>query len=317
MTTTIRAVAALIALGASGLLLVGCGATPAPAGNSPASGSFTSAAAATGADTGSATDGSDGGSDANAQYDPSSVRFENLMADCMKKAGFQYVPAPLPITPPVNSLGAKDPALVPYDQLKTFRSKYGFGGLYAQDVYPGDPNVVPKQLPDRVNPNNTIRSALSPAQQQAYDNAYDGGYIRKITAAGTKTGIKTGGCAASVSAQVYRPGHSAVTDDAAASAKATQAEQAFTTDPTVVSDAQSYGTCLRQKGYTVPSTKPGVIEDTVSSVVQQEHTNNPDPNKRQGLDNEIKKALDDLECGKAYEAAARPFVENLLQNGVG
>jgi hypothetical protein len=308
MTTTIRAVAALVALGTSGILLAGCGG--AQAGNGPAAASARSAAApSTSAD-------ATAGTDANAQYDPKSVQFENLMADCMKKAGFQYVPAPLPIGPPVNSLGAKDPALVPYDQLKAFRSKYGFGGLYAQDVYPNDPNVVPKDPPDRVNPNNAIRTALSPAQQEAYDDAYDGGYLRKIEAAGTKKGIKTGGCAASVSARVYPPGRGS-TIDLAASAKATQAEQAFTTDPTVVSDAQSYGTCLRQKGYTVPSTKPGVIEQTVSSIVEQEHTDNPDPDKRQGLDGEIKKALDDLECGRVYEVAAKPFVENLLQNGVG
>src|SRR5262249_55865193 len=148
-----------------------------------------------------------------------------------------------------NSIGAKDPALVPYDQLRTFRSKYGFGYLYAQDVYPNDPNIVPKNPPDRVNPNNAIRAALSPAQQEAYDNAYDGGAARKMQATGTKKGIKTGGCSASVANKVYPPNQSSAADDAAASARATQAEQAFTTDPTVVSDAQSYGTCLRQKGY--------------------------------------------------------------------
>ncbi|HEX4222757.1 MAG TPA: hypothetical protein VHZ97_10370 [Pseudonocardiaceae bacterium] len=305
MTTTIRAVVALAALGTCGVLLAGCGA--ASAGSSPAATtpSASSASPASSTDAGSA-----------GQYDPESVRFENGMGDCMKKAGFQYVPAPNPILPPITSIGAKDPALVPYDQLKTFRTKYGFGGMYAEDVYPNDPNIVPKDPPDRANPNNAIKAALSPAQQQAYDEAYDGGYIRRIEAAGTKTGIKMGGCVASVSAQVNPSGQDPTTD-AGASARASQAEQAFTTDPTVVSDAQAYGSCLRQKGYAVPSTKPGVIEHTVSSIADQAYTNNPNPNKRQGLDGEIKEALDDLDCGKAYEAAAKPFVANLLQNGVG
>jgi hypothetical protein len=308
MTTTMRAVAALFALGTCGVLLAGCGS--AQAGKSPAA-PATAAATSGAAPAGASTDPND-----NAQYDPQDVKRENLMADCMKKAGFQYVASPLPLLPPVNSIGAKDPALVPYDQLKAFRTKYGFGYLYAQDVYPNDPNIVPKNPPDRVNPNTAIKAALSPAQQTAYDNAYDGGWMSKVEAAGTKVGIKQGGCAASVEAQMSQS-DPAPTTDQSASDRAAQAEQAFTTNPAVVSDAQSYGTCLRQKGYAVSSTKPGVIEHTVSSIVEQEHANNPNPDKRQGLDDEIKKSLDDLECGKAYEAAAKPFVQSLLQNGVG
>jgi hypothetical protein len=302
MTTTIRAVAAVLGLGA---LLAGCGAAPST-GSSPA-GTSTSAAAATQA--GPDTNTPEGRAEAD------SIKFENLMADCMKAAGFQYVPHPQHYTQPAGNVAGKDPATVPYDVLKAYRQKYGYGYNYASDVYPNDPNVVQAYRPDQ-NPNNAIRDALDPARQQAYDQAYDGGSRKPLFSSDKKQDVKIGGCMAKINGQIgNNPVH--VTTNPTAQAAAAQAEQEFTTNPAVLNAAQAYGSCLQQHGYTVPSTKPGVIEHTVEQLVQQEHSEHPVADKKQGLAKEIQTSLDDLECGKAYEAAAKPFVEKLLQNGVG
>ncbi|MFC0547924.1 hypothetical protein [Kutzneria chonburiensis] len=298
MTTTIRAVAAVLGLGA---LLAGCGGAPS------AGPSTTGPSAAAPTQAGPDTNTPEGRAEAD------SIKFENLMADCMKAAGFQYVPHPQHYTRPAGNVAGKDPATVPYDVLKTYRQKYGYGSNYASDVYPNDPNVVQTYSPDQ-NPNNAIRAALDPARQLAYDQAYDGG-SREARQPGDKKDYKMGGCAAKITPQIGTNAN--VTTDPAAQAAGAQAEQEFTTNAAVLNAAQAYGSCLQQHGYSVPSTKPGVIERTLEQLVQQEHSDHPVADKKQGLAKEIQISLDDLECGKAYEVAAKPFVEKLLQNGVG
>jgi len=178
MTTTIRAVAALLGLGA---LLAGCGGGPSAA---PTGGASSSAAAPTQA--GPDTNTPEGRAEAD------SIKSENLMADCMKAAGFRYVPHPAHYTRPAGNIAGKDPATVPYDVLKTYRQKYGYGSNYATDVYPNDPNVVAPTDP-AANPNNAIRDALDPARKKAYDQAYDGGAREAYEASGYKTATPSGG----------------------------------------------------------------------------------------------------------------------------
>ncbi|EWM13264.1 hypothetical protein [Kutzneria sp. 744] len=306
MTTTIRA---LLAVGAAGVLLAGCGGAPSATSTTPAG---TSSSASTPTEAAPDTNTPEGKAEAW------SIKFENLMADCMKAAGFQYVPHPQHYSRPAGNVAGKDPALVPYDVLKPYRQKYGYGAYYAGDVFPNDPNVVKPAAGPESNPNNAIRAGLDPARQQAYDQAFDGGARQQLTTASKKTDIKTGGCSDKIRKQLGNIDDGpAVTTDPTAQAAAALAEQQFTTDATVLAAAQDYGNCLRQHGYTVPSTKPGVIEHTLEQTVEQEHTNSPAVDKKQALTKEIKISLDDLECGKAYEAAAKPFVEKLLQVGVG
>jgi hypothetical protein len=245
-----------------------------------------------------------------------SVKFENLMADCMKAAGFTYVPHPMQYTRPASNLAGQDPALVPYDQLKTYRAKYGFG-VYARDVYPNDPNVAVPGT-DNPNPNNAIRDGLDPARRQAYDLALDNGSRDKLSYEQAKKGVpkEPGGCVDKVTKQVG-PAEPAKTSDAAAEAAAQQATQAFQTDPQVLQAAQNYGSCLRNLGYTVPNTKPGFIEHTLEQVVSAQHENTAPGSAAQGLTQEIKTALDDLDCGKDYEVKAKPFVRRLLSAGQG
>jgi hypothetical protein len=302
--TTSKPLTMLAVLGAAGLLLAGCGGGTQVAGSAPAG---TSAAASPTPPTTSADTGS---------FDQQSVKYENLMADCMKAAGFDYKPHPLEIAPATSAVVGKNAALVPYDQLKTYRTKYGFGAFYAQDVYPNDPNVAPKEAPIRPDPNQQIRDALGSAQKHAYNLAYDGGWLEKITAGAPKTSTPQGGCTAKIAKEVYGEGVQ-TQEQQGRDQQFKAAEQQFETNSAVLSAAQAYGDCLRGHGYQVTSTKPGVIENTMGQAVQQEHTDHPNPDPRAGLTKEIKTALDDLDCGKAYEAAAKPFVEKLMQLGVG
>jgi hypothetical protein len=305
MTTTIRA---LLAVAAAGVLLAGCGGAPSATSNAPTG---ISSSAATPTEAAPDTNTPEGKAEAW------SIKFENLMADCMKAAGFQYVAHPQHYSRPAGNVAGKDPALVPYDVLRPYREKYGYGTYYAGDVFPNDPNVVNVAAGPESNPNNAIRAALDPARQKAYDQALDGGARSQLATSGKKTDVHEGGCTDKISKQLGDIDDTPATTNPTSQATAAQAEQDFVTSPTVLNAAQAYGSCLQQHGYSVPSTKPGVIERTLEQLVEQEHTDSPAVDKKQALAKEIKIALDDLECGKAYEAAAKPFVQKLLQVGVG
>lgn len=247
------------------------------------------------------------------RYLAESVKVEQLVADCMKAHGFTYVPHPMTSADLVapGNLAGHDPAIVPYDQLKAYRAKYGFG-IFARDVYPHDPNVAVR-TDSTPNPNTAIRAALPPGQQQAYDQALEGDVRSFNSGAGRKT-ARTGGCADQASRQVS--GDANTTTNPTQEAAGQAAEQSFQTDPDLLRAAQAYGSCLTRKGYHVTGTQPGAIEHTVEQAVQTLHDQGS-LSATAGLAKEITMSLDDLECGRDYEAKAKPFVENLLNAGEG
>jgi len=252
----------------------------------------------------------DGSQESKASAD--SVRFENLMADCMKAKGFTYVPRPLTFEKPSDNQLGKDPSLVPYDALKKFRSKYGFGH-FAADVYPHDRNVAPEPL--KPNPNTAIRDALDETGKKAYDEAFDGGYVAMKQGGSFDRAKHDASCSGKVSLEVYGPEKPA---DPAAAAKAAQVQQEYQNDPDLLQAAQGYANCLRGLGYEVGAVKPGVIDWAVEQAALNLYSAAQGANLQQGLDHEIKMALDDLECGKDYRVVAAPKVaEVLAEGGVG
>jgi hypothetical protein len=124
------------------------------------------------------------------------------------------------------------------------------------------------------------------------------------------------GCSGKASEQVYPP--STAKPDPAKQADYQKLLQQFQTDPDLVKAGQAYGSCLRQKGFQVASTKPGVIEMTVQQLILKERSDLPDKidmaKAQQGLQTEISKSLDDLDCGKDYEKLAQPFVQKMLSS---
>ncbi|MEO6089826.1 MAG: hypothetical protein ABIQ18_42630 [Umezawaea sp.] len=289
-----RKVLSVLAIGALGLVAA-CGTEPQP----------TTAAVVTAPAV--VQPPADGSPESKAEAD--SVTTENLIADCMKARGFTYVPRPLKFGRPVGNLSGMDPALVPHEDLKEYRARYGFGS-FARDVYPNDLNVsLPPPSP---NPNTAIRDGLDAATRDAYDQALDGGAreARDGGSPGSKTSADS--CSAKASEQVYGQEEPA---DPAKEAAAAQAQREFQTDPQLLEAAQGYATCLRGQGYEVPVVKPGAIERTVEQIATKLYDEASGANLQQGLDREIVMALEDLECGKAYEAVAKPKVEKVLAEG--
>lgn len=296
-----RATMGLLVAISAGVVLAGCGGpgTTTPAANTGGGGPASSAAAV---------------QEQLTKAEQDSVRYENIVADCMKAQGFQYVAHPAKYEDPDKdgNFGGRDPSLVPYETLKIYRQKYGFA-IFARDAFPQDPSVGNRPVPP--NPNKAIRDRLDPARQTAYDDALHGKGAAAMRAGGkVKMKEGEGGCSEKASREVYpvqehKP-------DPAKQAEYQRLLNQFHTDPQLVAASRAYGECLRRQGYQVESTKPGTIESSVQQKISAERQALGDKIDggvaQQGLQREIKAALDDLECGKDYLKLAKPFMEKLL-----
>jgi len=241
-------------------------------------------------------------------------REENLIAACMKKSGFTYIPYV-----PASMLNPPAPKPTDYASLKTFRSKYGFGNLYAPYVYPGDPNLA---QPTENDPNDAIVDGLDPNQQyNAYREALDGNWNDK---SGQLELI--GGCVAeAVKAvdpmawrrAVYR--HNNLSGkrldensrefkelcEASPACKNSDAD-----DARLKPLQNAYVACLKRNGY--PADEYDTDTAASDTLLARFDRLDTDPDvfttkidpaaARAELKNEIKVALEDLECGKDYIA---------------
>jgi hypothetical protein len=241
---------------------------------------------------------------------------ENLIAACMRKSGFTYVPHV-----PEEMLHPAAQRRTDYAALKTFRSKYGFGS-FAVVVYPGDPNVAPAAADD---PNAATADRLSGTQKAAYERALYGNDRSK--------GAMVGGCIGDAVKAVdpaawKRAEFQHKTIDRAAKANGGAVSSNDVDDTLCGADpgcAQlnsrkaelkplegPYAACLRGKGYAVEAV--GDITQAASATVSARFdklNTSTDPFKpqvdpaiaRTELKNEVKVALEDLECGKDYLVA--------------
>jgi hypothetical protein len=290
-------------------LLAGCGgeAAEVPGAGAPKADASADASSTTGA-----------ASDADANE----VKAQNMIADCMKGKGFRYIPHLANY-----GTGGDDAAkfagylsiLEPPEQVRTFRAKYGFG-VYSQAVYPNDPAIVVKQPDPNENPNKAVRAALDPAQQKAYDIALDG--VSGHPTIGGKLPPElqkaiADSCGGQASAK-YPTGAGRTKEQEEAAGR----EYAkFQNDPAVVAAARKWADCLKDKGYRVTTAKPGSIEQSMFNDASGKVT---DPGSvsaaaaKTGLANEIKAALDDLDCRTEYATIARTrFAATIRAGGVG
>ncbi|GAA2570612.1 hypothetical protein GCM10010435_51020 [Winogradskya consettensis] len=218
---------------------------------------------------------------------------EKEIADCMKAKGFQYeVPPPLTTNAPSADYSGTASLLKSDDELRDFRKKYGFG-IYAQLVWPDDPEVrEPTSAP---NPNDAIRSALDPTRQKAYDAALG---------SESKGGSDADGCA-TAAAKKYL----GTTDlDSAETREAKRAYEKYRTDAKVVRAARKYADCLTGKGYKVPSAEPGQVENGVYDSIVDPLQDGDDVTAAQAkneLPREVKAALADLDCRGDYAEITR------------
>ncbi|MEV5484488.1 MULTISPECIES: hypothetical protein [Streptomyces] len=217
---------------------------------------------------------------------------EDAVAACMRKQGFRYVPA----VPP-QSDETKTPST--YAEMKAYRKKYGFG-YFAAYVYPNDPHLDGASS-TYTDPNQAIVAKLTPGQKKAYDKALHGNESEKKGNGDPNSCNARGEKAAGIT----RP---PAGNDDQINALHERQRQEFNTDPQLVAAAQTYASCLRGKGYIVAGTNPSAVENTVEGPFAQKRVQMTDSFSRKlGADtarplmnNEIKAALDDLECGKKY-----------------
>ncbi|MEV6349899.1 hypothetical protein [Actinoplanes sp. NPDC051851] len=236
---------------------------------------------------------------------------ENLLADCMKKKGFQYVPRvdAVAFGSPTDRFAGRRSLLQTDDVVRPLRQKYGFG-IAAKDVYPDDPTVATPDSDPADNPNNAIRDGLDEAQRAAYDKAMGG-----------DTKDSDGGCVVQVYGSVF-----GTTDLNAEQASDKLAWRQFSTDEDVVAAARKYGDCLRGKGYQITSSAPGTVELFMMEQVRPmgaaavgEETATASGDPEAALADEIKKAVDDLDCRGGYADIVRtryPKIVDITQ-GVG
>jgi len=283
-------------------LLAGCGgkAADAPAAGTPKQDASTGA---------QSTDSS--ASDANS----AEVKAENMIADCMKAAGFQYVPHPVSYGDggQVAKYAGMLSVLEPADQVRTFRAKYGFGA-YSRLVFPNDPAVAVRDQDPSQNPNNAIRDALDPARQKAYDLALRG-VSGGLTAKDAANKSADQGCGGKAALKYYGTGPSKE-QQAAASREYAK----FENDPAVVAAAQKYADCLKNKGYRVSSAKPGWVEQSLFTTAMDKLGDTGKISAtaaKTGLTNEIKAALDDLDCRTDYATLARTKYAAAIRTGNG
>jgi hypothetical protein len=242
-------------------------------------------------------------------------KIENVIADCMKGNGFQYVPF---VAPPFQvSEETRQAFSGDYAALLKHRQKHGYG-VFAIHVYPkelGNPMVAPDETakPQVVNPNHKITQALSKAQHTAYQDAHQQCYVKAVKDVLGKDVASMRDHFEKAEAQVKR-----------------LAAEELDGDARLAGLAEATGSCLKAKGYSVASTKPtaiadrGVrrfedikrpmgelIPDDVAKGLQAKKGERYEPalsveQARPYLAKEVADALDDLECGKEFYAAYLP-----------
>ncbi|MFJ7078484.1 hypothetical protein [Streptomyces sp. NPDC098781] len=225
---------------------------------------------------------------------------QNALASCMKKAGFTYQPFVPPKSLVAKAIDGSDYALA-----KEYRQKYGFG-IFASVVYPGAPGTSSTDgKQESQDPNADYISKLTPAQQTAYHEALSG------ASGNGPMDMGQGGCKKKAWESVEGPLKPGQLVGATNPKDARADEQALNGDPQLVELAQSYASCLRGHGIKVTTTQPTGIGDTATRSVSAKLpatglTGMSKETALPQLTQEIKTALQDLECGKEFRAAYFP-----------
>ncbi|WP_345681171.1 hypothetical protein [Yinghuangia aomiensis] len=246
----------------------------------------------------------------------------NAVAECMKKAGFAYVPFVLTPTSANRDDNDRD-----YASARKIREKYGFGA-FAPDVYPNDPQAPGSKTAVAEDPNTAAFQALPQDRKDAWNAAMmgstDPAKMKQAMADG-------GGCLGAAQTKVYGDKGKSKADAEAASEAARRNRLNLNGDPELSRLAQGFASCLRGKGYPVETTAVTEIRNAERFVwmgkAAQLNQNRPQPadvdqparpqsgptldpaTARTMLTQEIQAALADLDCGRDFRAAYYPKLD--------
>ncbi|MEU6999579.1 hypothetical protein [Nonomuraea sp. NPDC046570] len=219
---------------------------------------------------------------------------QNAKAACMKSKGFKYTPW-VPEFKPTAESRKYDQG--DYEAMKKKRSKYGLTVFYRY-VYTEAESGTGSVIPD---PNNEYTIALSEAQSVAYEKASDACHVKAAKQV-LHRDIKNVDDLYKQADDMYNA----------------RVGRELDGDPQLIDLAQTYGDCLKGKGYRVPSVRPSALDvllwtqfnDQMMALGREQQPDAepgamPMPSltpaqARPLLDKEVKAALDDLECGKAF-----------------
>ncbi|NUR87515.1 MAG: hypothetical protein HOY71_25830, partial [Nonomuraea sp.] len=226
-------------------------------------------------------------------------RLEHARADCMRSRGFSYTPF-LPTFPPPTAEELKQ-SEGDYAAMRAFRQRYGYM-VFSGMVYPDDRDAGGIRTSVNDDVNSRYIAKLNPTQAAAYLKADDACFVQAVK-------------------QVL---HKRVTDQQDLVDQETQdldreEERTLNTDPRLVALAHEYATCMRARGYEIPSEAPAKIDSTElyrfldvlhdlgrkdwGSRARPGQNYSPDLTPEQArpyLDKEIASALDDLECSRQF-----------------
>jgi hypothetical protein len=156
---------------------------------------------------------------------------ENLVRDCMKEQGFDYVP----VDPAAQEAALTGTAGMSKDD---FEKQYGYGitTLYEQ-----------RRQQAVAGPNKAIRGSLSGADGKAYDKALSGDDPTATFAEAVDTGdySKLGGCVKKATDQVF--GGADVLQSL--SSKLDELDQKIRADARMVKAVREWSDCMRDAGY--------------------------------------------------------------------
>lgn len=241
--------------------------------------------------------------------------YVNIVADCMKKAGFTYVAY---VPPEDTSPEFSDRFDADYAAARKWREKYGFGA-FAPAAYPDDPKINGAADSASKDPNTATFDALPPDRKTAYNTALWGSATRMKLGDGS-----LGGCQGEAQTKVYGTREQNKPKAEASAEAARLNRQNLNGDAQLVQLAQKYATCLVGKGHQVTTTAVTEIRTALqftwfskAGSMAPQRVPNAEPGKldpgtaRTMLAKEITAALDDLDCGKEFRAAYYPKLDKM------
>ena len=159
------------------------------------------------------------------------AKAENIIRDCMKAQGFDYVP----VDPQAQRAALVGQAGMSEED---FNKQYGYGITTLYDK---------EQTAEASNPNDKIRAALSDVQKSAYDHALYGDDTSATFGQALDTGdySRLGGCTKEAAEKVF--GGVAVFQSL--QEKLDELDNSILQDPRMVKAVAAWSTCMRDAGF--------------------------------------------------------------------
>jgi hypothetical protein len=188
------------------------------------------------------------------------AKAENLIRDCMKAQGFDYIPVD-PVAQRAQLVG--QPGMTEEEFNKQFG--YGITTLYEQ-----------KETEDATGPNKEIRDALGPADQAAYDRALYGDDPSATFAVALDTGdfSRLGGCVKQAAEKVF----GGVDVIESLQSKLDELDDRILADPRMVKAVAAWSACMGKGGFQLqdPDQVDTTLQTKLDTIVGPPDNPNPD-----------------------------------------